>query len=84
MVTYYINGVIFLFDFKCLNATLRCQRRLGMRYLCIQSDWLNEDSPRELNKRHLLDHFLYPEDLDFADDTALLSHTHKDLQEKTD
>lgn len=83
----------FYTNFKCRvgNSSLTFQVKTGVRQGCVMSallfniviDWVmrrtTEDKPRGI----WWTLFSVLEDIDFADDLALVSHTHQHMQEKT-
>ena len=83
----------FYNNFKCRvgNSQDRFSVLYGVRQGCgmsallfnITMDWVMRQTTQNKNKRISWNLFTNLDDLDFADDLALLSHTHSHIQEKT-
>ncbi len=83
----------FYTNFKCRvgNSSLAFQVKTGVRQECVMSallfniviDWVMCRTTEEKARGIRWTLFSALEDLDFADDLALVSHTHQHMQEKT-
>ena len=81
----------FYTNFTCRvgNSNHKFQVKTGVRQGCVMSavlfniaiDWVMRQATED-QKRGIRPSFSTLEDLDFADDLALLSHTHQHMQEK--
>ena len=73
------------------NSQHRCPVLSGVRQGCVMSallfniniDWVMRQTTQDKNRGIHWNLFTNLDDLDFADDLALLSHTHSHIQEKT-
>ncbi|XP_048747983.1 uncharacterized protein LOC125660189 [Ostrea edulis] len=83
----------FYNNFKCTagNSDLHFQVKTGVRQGCVMSatlfiiaiDWVMRQTTSDSNRGIRWDIYSTLEDLDFTDDSTMLSHTHQHIQEKT-
>ncbi|KAK7101726.1 hypothetical protein V1264_020063 [Littorina saxatilis] len=84
----------FYQNYSCTvgDNNISFQVKTGVRQGCVMSsvlfnlaiDWVMRNTTKDAQRGIRWTLFSFLDDLDFADDLALLSHTHKHIQEKTD
>ena len=86
-----IKGFYNNFTCRVDNSEISFEVKSGVRQGCAMSamlydmtiDWLKRRTTEDQSRGIRLTLFSTLEDLDFADDLALVSHTHQHMQEKT-